>query len=312
MPKIAVFAGHGGSDFGVVDNGLIEKNMTLETTKELTSILKQRGYQVINNRTTDVNRSISRDAALANSNNVDAVLEVHYNSNFGIPASGTETFYSVKSETTGKQLATAINNNIAALGLRNRGAKTRKNIYGNDYYAILRLTNAPAVLIEPLFVNNPEDAKKYDPKKIAMAIANGVSQVIPIKKGDDNIRQIQATLNNRYNTNLVVDGIFGKNTQKALIKGLQTELNKQYNANLVVDGIWGNKTQSQARSVRKGAKGNITYLIQAALYIKGYPIKVDGIFGNATEYAIKDFQRANGLNVTGVADPLTQKYLFSK
>ena len=119
---------------------------------------------------------------------------------------------------------------------------------------------------------------------------------------ENTIEQIQRTLNERYDAGLSVDGIYGSKTRKAFVKGLQIELNKQYNAGLMVDGIWGEKTKARCVSLRKGSKGNITYLLQAALYCNGQKIAVDGIFGSATESAVRFFQTANGLRADGKAD----------
>lgn len=115
-----------------------------------------------------------------------------------------------------------------------------------------------------------------------------------------NVANIQATLNERYRLNIAVDNIYGNETRKALVKGLQTELNKQYNKGLVVDGIFGNATYNACINVRKGAKGNISWLIQAMLICHGFNIEVDKIFGNNTENAVKEFQRRNGLLADGI------------
>ena len=312
--KIAVFAGHGGSDYGASVNGLYEKDLNLQVVLALSNELRNRGYTVINNRTTDVNRSIVADARLANSENVDAVIEIHMNSNNGIPAEGTETYYSITGR--GKELAQAINTNLVALGLKDRGIKTFPNLFGQDYLGIIRNTNAPAVLVEVLFMNNPNDLAKFDPPVIANAIANAVEEIFPLTNNNtstnNTIKSIQQTLNNRYNTNLVVDGIYGPKTRKAIIIGLQTELNKQFNANLVVDGVFGPKTKEALPNVKKGATGNITYLIQVALFILGYNVIPDGIFGNKTENAVRQFQQRNNLFVDGIAGKQTLRLLFEK
>lgn len=133
----------------------------------------------------------------------------------------------------------------------------------------------------------------------------------PTPSGNTTIKYIQETLNNRYNTGLVVDGYYGNQTHKALVKGLQTELNKQYDAGLVVDGIFGPATKSKCPNVRKGAQGNITWLIQACLYIKGYNTNgIDGIFGNGTYNAVYNFQKNNGLNADGIVGKNTFEKLF--
>ncbi len=319
MPKIAVFAGHGGSDFGAIGNGLREKDLNLALSNEVTKILRQNGYEVLNNRTTDVNRSITADANLANNEKVDAVVEIHQNSNSGIPGTGTEVLYSIKDTGKGKALAQAIVDKIAALGFKNRGIKTAINLLGQDTFAILRLSNAPTALVETAFINNPVDMELFDVNKISKAIAEGIMQIFPVSStpskpttGDSVVKSIQSTLNQRYSANLIIDGVAGAKTKQALVKGLQTELNRQYNANLKVDGAFRPSTASALKIVRKGARGSITYLIQAALYLKGYKVTPDGVFGDQTETAIREFQRDNGLTVDGIAGPATQTALFSK
>src|SRR5690625_4217445 len=84
------------------------------------------------------------------------------------------------------------------------------------------------------------------------------------------------------------DGIPGPDTWKQLTKKLQTELNKQFNAGLVVDGIWGPKTQAAVVTIRNGARGNLTKVLQSALYLAGYTSvgKPDGVFGKNTRKAL--------------------------
>lgn len=139
------------------------------------------------------------------------------------------------------------------------------------------------------------------------------NEIIPqpqenVPKG--NVARIQATLNERYGLNIAVDSIYGNETKKALVKGLQTELNKQYGRGLAVDGIFGTNTYNSCINVRKGAEGNITYLIQAMLVCHSFDIDADGIFGPATENAVKDFQSRNGLSVDGIVGKNTFNKLF--
>lgn len=127
---------------------------------------------------------------------------------------------------------------------------------------------------------------------------------------EGNIARIQATLNDRYGLNIAVDNIYGNETKKALVKGLQTELNKQYHRGLAVDGIFGTNTYNACINVRIGAEGNITYLIQAMLVCHSFDIDADGIFGNATENAVREFQKRNGLSVDGIVGKNTFNKLF--
>lgn len=310
MSKIAVYAGHGGTDFGAIANGLYEKDINLELVLALTSELRKRGYEVINNRVEDVNRNLGADIRRANLEDVDAVIELHANSNMGVPGAGTETYYSVTGK--GMVLAEAIQTNLVALGFKDRGIKVLPNIFGGDYLGIIRETKAPAVLVETFFLNNPQDLSLYNPQKIALAIADAIGKLYPVTSvKDDQIAKIQATLNTLYGAGLVVDGIYGPRTKRALIKGLQRELNTQFNAGLLVDGIFGSRTKGTLVNVKKGAKGNLTYIIQSALFIVGYNLIPDKIFGVKTENAVRDFQQVNGQTESGIATKEMQNKLFS-
>lgn len=129
------------------------------------------------------------------------------------------------------------------------------------------------------------------------------------KKNKGSIATIQEFLNSKYGLNIGVDNIYGKETKKALIIALQTELNKQYKKDLVVDGIFGTNTKNACVLVRKGARGNITYIIQSMLYCKGYYTNViDGIFGDGTVFAVRQFQKDHGL----IADGIMRKKNFFK
>ena len=125
-----------------------------------------------------------------------------------------------------------------------------------------------------------------------------------------NVARIQAILNDKYGLSIAVDNIYGNETKKSLVKGLQTELNKQFGSKLAVDGIFGTNTYNACINVRKGAEGNITYLIQAMLICHSFDIDADGIFGNATENAVREFQKRNGLSADGIVGKNTFNKLF--
>lgn len=129
--------------------------------------------------------------------------------------------------------------------------------------------------------------------------------------GDDTVRSIQRTLNSRYETELVVDGIYGTLSERALILGLQKELNRQFNAGIVEDGIYGAATENAVPNVREGATGNITWIIQAALYCEGFSAgTIDSVFDSETTAAVKRFQAAKGLYADGIVGKGTFNALF--
>lgn len=83
------------------------------------------------------------------------------------------------------------------------------------------------------------------------------------------------------------------------VADLQAELNRQYNTGLAVDGLRGPKTLAACPLARKGAKGNITRLIQKRLNSVGFHLSTDGIFGNGTCHAVMVFQKNRGLYQDG-------------
>ncbi|MCL2593399.1 MAG: N-acetylmuramoyl-L-alanine amidase [Defluviitaleaceae bacterium] len=280
MVKIAIFAGHGGSDPGAIGvSGRREKDLNLAVSNAVTSILRGLGYTVTNNRTTDVDRSITRDANLANSERAEALVEIHMNSNSGTPGTGSEAFVSIRDSGRARTLADAILRRMAGLGFANRGVKTSVNSAGQDNFAILRLTNMPAVLLEVAFINNPNDMARFDVNNIARAIAEGIREALPLGSSGnvgsaglpsypgtllrvgsrgDSVAQVQACLNRAIGAGLSVDGIFGPRTFEAVT-------NFQRRFGLVTDGIvgpitWGRLSQEcgGVRAVVENTPQNIS------------------------------------------------------
>lgn len=91
---------------------------------------------------------------------------------------------------------------------------------------------------------------------------------------------------------------------------LQAELNNQLKRGLKVDGLRGPKTLKACPTVKKGAKGNITKLIQERLNSVGFNLSTDGIFGKGTEKAIKVFQKNRGLSQDGIVGKNTWSWLL--
>jgi peptidoglycan hydrolase-like protein with peptidoglycan-binding domain len=58
-------------------------------------------------------------------------------------------------------------------------------------------------------------------------------------------------------------------------------------------------------TVRKGSTGPYVKLVQELLSLRGYILKVDGIFGPATETYVRSFQKAHGLEADGIVGPMT-------
>ncbi|MFF2457635.1 peptidoglycan-binding protein [Peribacillus simplex] len=178
---------------------------------------------------------------------------------------------------------------------------------GGLFYSQMNAGKKPSLTLK--FKNDNETIITVPPKT---EVASEITKEPSKNKGEETIRSIQKTLNSRYDTDLIVDGINGPKTQTALIKALQTELNKQFNKKLVMDGKWGAKTKAAIVTVEKGAKGNLTWILQAALYTEGYnPGSLDSIFGKGTESALSKFQKAKRITVDKKAGKATFTKLFA-
>lgn len=57
--------------------------------------------------------------------------------------------------------------------------------------------------------------------------------------------------------------------------------------------------------LQHGSEGDLVVALQEALNEAGYELDVDGIFGDGTEAAVRDFQSSNDLSVDGVVGPDT-------
>ena len=76
--------------------------------------------------------------------------------------------------------------------------------------------------------------------------------------------------------------------------------------------MWGANTKGAIVTVQKGAKGNLTWILQAALYSEGYnPGILDSIFGKGTELALSEFQKANKITADKKAGKATFTKLFA-
>ena len=141
--RVYVGIGHGGSDPGAVANGFKEKDLTLSIGKYCNERLKQYGIETKISRTADIDSSINSKVAASNSFGADVCMDIHINAGGG---DGSEVYYSHTSA-NGKKLAQSIVSAMSAIGQNTRGIKTKLDSNGNDWFGMIRMTDAPAVLV---------------------------------------------------------------------------------------------------------------------------------------------------------------------
>lgn len=139
----------------------------------------------------------------------------------------------------------------------------------------------------------------------------------PVKpSGNQIVKDGQIHARNFAVPGLSADGIRGVNTIKAGIKVLQQAMNLDYRAGLVVDGIWGTKSERALgkHTVRKGETQYMVTALQILLMLKGYNpngLENPGTFGSGCEKAVRQYQSDRGLGVDGVAGYKTFKSLIA-
>ena len=196
--RIALDAGHGGSDPGAVYKGRQEKDDTLDLTLAVGDILKKNGIDVYYTRTTDEYETPFKKATDANNSGADLFVSIHRNSSENPNQySGVETL--VYSDTGLKaEVARNINNQLEDAGFKNLGVDERKNL------VVLKRTKMPAVLVEVGFINNDKDNYLFDEEfdSIAQAIADGILESIPSgRPGNTTSNKSNHTDNNNNSNN---------------------------------------------------------------------------------------------------------------
>lgn len=180
MKKVFIGAGHGGKDSGAIGrDGSKEKDLNLSIARACGEVLERHGVKVLLSRTKDENDPVDQEVRECNSFAPDLAVDIHNNAGGG---DGAETFHSIAGG-TGKTAALSILAEIVLLGQRSRGAKTRLNASGSDYYAFIRNTKAPAVIVECAFVDSSDVALiDTEPERVTMgeAIARGILKTLGI------------------------------------------------------------------------------------------------------------------------------------
>jgi N-acetylmuramoyl-L-alanine amidase len=178
--KVYIGVGHGGSDSGAVANGFKEKDLNLEIAKACKAALERSGVSVKISRATDSEVWLEKRIEECNKYKPDVALDIHNNAGGG---DGAEVFHTIYGG-TGETLAKNILAEMQKIGQNSRGAKTKKNSSGKDYFGFIRDTVCPAALVECAFIDNKTDVKIIDTaaerKAMGEAIANALCKTLGV------------------------------------------------------------------------------------------------------------------------------------
>lgn len=176
--KIAVDAGHGGSEPGAV--GCLkdlEKNLMLSFAKHLEAELKHRGALVFMTRDDDSYVGLKQRVEMANEEDSVVFISLHGNalpdSMNPITNNGTEVYYYYNQA---KPLADSVLKEITSqTGMNNHNVRQAS-------FAVVRNTSVLSILVEIGYLINPSDnaklVNKDFQKKTAKAIADGIENFI--------------------------------------------------------------------------------------------------------------------------------------
>lgn len=193
---IVIDPGHGGENLGTIENGFLEKEMTLTTALAMYEELsKYEDVTIYMTRTTDVDLDLKERAEFAQSVNADFLFSIHYNASLSHSLFGSEVWISNETpyNAYGYQFGYTQMQNMEDLGLFIRGVKTRLGDKG-DYYGIIRESVAlsiPAVIIEHCSVDEPRDMPFCDDEEDLIAFgkadATSVAQYFGLRSEELNV-----------------------------------------------------------------------------------------------------------------------------
>jgi len=176
--------GHGeDGDPGAVSGNLIEKDMNIVYGNAIAERLAAAGWET---QVKENGLSITESAQAANDFGADIMLSCHINAGGGDRG---EVIFSVRDGS--EALANAVADGLKAAGQTTVKTYTKLNSRGTDYFGILRLSDMPAVIIEPFFLDNETDREIGDTEEEQRRLGYCIADVLiavyggEIQKGDD-------------------------------------------------------------------------------------------------------------------------------
>jgi len=167
---IVIDAGHGYPDAGASGYGILEKDVTLDTSLRLAAYIKKTPFKIVMTRDEDTKVELTERVKIAKQAGGDLFVSIHANSSNG-NGHGTETYFTTTKNPNNVQSeaeATYIQNRLlASWDLSDRGVKD-----GN--FHVIRENTMPAVLVELGFIDNKADNDKLRSPQMREAAAKAI------------------------------------------------------------------------------------------------------------------------------------------
>lgn len=160
--------GHGGDDpGGLANEGVWEGDLCWDLARRMAERLVWFGARVRFTRNEAQGPDHHERARRANDIDGDVFVSLHLNSHDEASAEGACTYF-FRASRGGERLAESIQQHLVHFGLRDCRSHPRS-------YALLRETRMPAVLVEPLYITNPDEAKRLEDTAYRSALADAIA-----------------------------------------------------------------------------------------------------------------------------------------
>lgn len=255
--KIYLDPGHGGTDPGAQGNGLNEKDLTLDISLRLRSILINQfeNVEVKMSRESDISKSLSQRTNEANAWGADYYLSIHINA-ASSPAQGYEDYiYNGLSDSsqTAKYREVIHGEVVKMNQLIDRGMKKAN-------FHVLRESAMPAMLSENGFITNAHDSALMKQaawrQDVAQGHANGLAKAFNLQR-----KQTPPPTGTLYK---VIAGSFkSKDNADKQVALLQAKGFEAFVDTVVISGETWYRAQAGAFSNRENAEERVNELKNA-------------------------------------------------
>ena len=126
------------------------------------------------NTAKSLNDSLYQRVITANNSGATLFVSIHHNACPGGYGAEVLCIKDNYQDGLSTKVGEAILNELASIGLKNRGVKDRRDLY------VINNTSMPALIVECAFVDSSSDMKNYNPERTAAAIYKGICKVFDL------------------------------------------------------------------------------------------------------------------------------------
>lgn len=196
LKTVVIDPGHGGVEKGAASSYGLEKDFAMDVARQLKPMLEAKGLQVVMTRTGDDQVPLPQRARIANATRDSIFVSIHFNATDSNPQASGFEIYSLTPRgapsTNDNHLSAHFANMQAGSPVDAASLLLSTSVYHSMLgympefdrgvkrarFAVLRLTNIPAVLVEGGFLTEREDSRQIAAKewrgKLAQSIAVGI------------------------------------------------------------------------------------------------------------------------------------------